>query len=112
MDVIELPRTDKQFRQFIDSQIDIIGLTTAVDDAQNAYEQARTQRFDLKRQLAEHDAKRPDGYSYEWTKVRYKIVNALLICIEEIEQSRNAFDKARSALWNARCNVIAQLRTP
>src|SRR5689334_12892859 len=105
MDGLKPRLTNREFRQLLAMPIEATNFKAAIDRALAGYEQARARRFDLKRQLAEHDAQRPEAYSAEWTQVRYAITQELVACLKLVEQSRDELAQARATLWQARRTV-------
>jgi hypothetical protein len=102
MSVLELPLPENKIRQSLDDQSDLTNLIAGVEQVRLVLEQARAQVFETRRQLADYDATRPSTYSYEWTLERYKIVNSVVACLDQLEQSRIDLNQARTALWKAR----------
>jgi len=109
MPVLELPLTKNKCRKSLDTESNLPDLITAVEQVRLELEQARAQLFETRRQLAEYDATRPSTYSYAWTRERYKRVNTLVACMDQLEQSRIDLNQARAALEKARRGGIAQL---
>ncbi|CAN5441656.1 hypothetical protein BH10CHL1_BH10CHL1_17960 [soil metagenome] len=106
MSTIKPPTTYSELSEFIASQLDMEGLTAAIDQASLVYEEAKARPIDLHLQLEDHDADRPTNYSYVWVSKRYEIVKAIVAVIEQTDQSRIALNKARANLWHARRSLL------